>query len=84
MSPLHYNKVHLKFDQSMLARLPPDGHSLAIGQMYIATGQVLPATRWIYTATGQEVYRIKLVGQWLECRTPNSWVASLIPTATLI
>ena len=38
MSPSHY-KVHLEFDQSILARLPLDGHSLATGQMYIATGQ---------------------------------------------
>ena len=70
MSPLHSNKVHLKFDQSILARLPLDGHSLAIGQMHTATGWVLaatrqmhtatgwvlPATGWIHTATRQEVY----------------------------
>ena len=55
MSPSHY-KVHLEFDQSILARLPPDGHSLATGRMYIATGWVLPATGQIHTATGQEVY----------------------------
>ena len=54
MSPLHSNKVHLKFDQSILTRLPPDGHSLAIGQMHIATGWVLPATGRIHTATGQD------------------------------
>ena len=55
MSPSHY-KVHLEFNQSILARLPLDGHSLATGWMYIATGWVLPATGQIYTATGQEVH----------------------------
>ena len=55
MSPSHY-KVHLEFDQSILAHLPPDGHSLTTGQMYIATGWVLPGTGWVHTATGQEVY----------------------------
>ena len=52
MFPSHY-KVHLEFDQSILACLPPDGHSLATGQMYIATGWVLFATGQIHTATGQ-------------------------------
>ena len=51
MSPSHY-KVHLEFDQSILARLPLDGHSLATGWMYIATAWVLPAIGWIHTATG--------------------------------
>ena len=51
MSPSHY-KVHLEFNQSILARLPLDGHSLATGQMYIATRWVLPATGQMYTATG--------------------------------
>ena len=51
MSPSHY-KVHLEFDQSILACLPPDGHSLATGWMYIATGWVLPTIGWIHTATG--------------------------------
>ena len=45
MSPSHY-KVHLEFDQSILARLPPDGHSLATGRMYIATGRIHTATGW--------------------------------------
>ena len=36
------------------ARLPPDGHSLATGRMYIATGQILPATGWIHTATRRD------------------------------
>ena len=51
MSPSLY-KVHPEFDQSILARLPLDGHSLATGQMYIATGWVFPAIRRIHTATG--------------------------------
>ena len=53
MSPSHY-KVHLKFDQSILARLPLDGHSLATRQMYIATGWVFPAIGRIHTATGRD------------------------------
>ena len=68
----------------MPAHLPPDGHPLAIGQMYTATGQVLPATGWLYIATIQEVDRDKLVGQWLRHWAPNSQVVSLIPTATPI
>ena len=31
--------------------MPQDGHSLATGQMYIATAWVFPATGQIYTAT---------------------------------
>ena len=53
VSPSHY-KVHLEFDQSILARLPLDGHSLATRQMYIATRRVFPAIRWIHTATGRD------------------------------
>ena len=68
----------------MLAHLPPDGHSLAIRWMYVATGWVLPATGQIYIATQQEVDRNKLVGQWLRHWAPNSQVVSLIPTATPI
>ena len=63
MSPIHSNKVHLKFDQSILARLPLDGDSLAIGQMHIATEWVLPATRQIHTATGQDRKYTEL-NQW--------------------
>ena len=66
----------------MPAHLPPDGHSLAIIQMYTATRWVLPATGQLYIATGQEVDRDKLVGQWLRHWAPNSQVVSLIPTAT--
>ena len=33
--------------------MPQDGHSLATGQMYIATAWVFPATGQIYTATGR-------------------------------
>ena len=68
----------------MPARLPLDGHSLAIGQMYTATKRVLPATGWLYIATGWEVDRDKLVGQWLRHWAPNPQVVSSIPTATLI
>ena len=62
MSPSHY-KVHLEFDQSILAYLPPDGHSLATGRMYITTGQVLPAIGWIHTTTGWERKYTEL-NQW--------------------
>ena len=68
----------------MHACLPPNGHSFAIGRIYTATGWVLPATRWLYIATGQEVDRDKLVGQWLKHWIPNSQVVSSIPTATPI
>ena len=47
----------------MPARLPPDGHSLAIGRIHAAAGWVLPATGWLYTAARQEVGMVKLVVQ---------------------